>query len=93
MDGASTILKPMRVLIDGVPAVELERGGRSLVTFSLAGTTDVWIEALKELVKDGRHRKLEIGKVDGVPIRETQWAARLEAAGFSPGYRGMTFRA
>jgi hypothetical protein len=45
-----------------------------------------------ELVKDGRMRKLEIAKVDGQPIRETPWAARLESAGFSSGYRGMTFR-
>ena len=31
-------------------------------------------------------------KRDGQPIRETPWAARLESAGFSAGYRGMTFR-
>ena len=80
------------VLIDGEPAVELERGGRSLVTFPLALDTDAWIDAILRLVKDGRLRKLEIGKVDGTPVRETPWAARLEAAGFSPGYRGMTFR-
>lgn len=30
--------------------------------------------------------------VDGEPVRETPLAARLEAAGFSPGYRGMTYR-
>ena len=80
------------VLIDGVPAVELERGGRSLITFPVALDTDAWIDAIQRLVKDGRLRKLEIGKVDGRPVRETPWAARLEAAGFAPGYRGMTFR-
>ena len=32
------------VLIDGRPAVELERGGRSLVTFEgTADTVDAWI--------------------------------------------------
>jgi ATP-dependent Lhr-like helicase len=80
------------VLIDGIPAVELERGGRSLITFPVALDTDAWIDAIQRLVKDGRLRKLEIGKVDGQPVRETPWAARLKAGGFAPGYRGMTFR-
>ena len=53
---------------------------------------DAWIDAVQNLVKDGRLTKLEIAKVDGQPVRETPYAARLEAAGFSTGYRGMTFR-
>ena len=81
------------VLVEGEPVVLLERGGRSLITFAPAADSDVWIEPLMELVKDGRLRKLEIAKVDGVPIRETPFAARLDAAGFSPGYKGMLFRA
>jgi ATP-dependent Lhr-like helicase len=80
------------VLMDGVPAVELERGGRSLITFPGALDNDAWIDAIQRLVKDGRLRKLEVSKVDGQPVRETPWAARFEAAGFSPGYRGMVFR-
>ncbi|MDW3219864.1 MAG: DEAD/DEAH box helicase [Acidimicrobiales bacterium] len=80
------------VLQDGRPLVELERGGKSLITFPGAADGPAWIGALQELVKNGRLKKLEIAKVDGVSIRETEWAARLESAGFSPGYRGMTFR-
>lgn len=80
------------VLHDGRPLVELERGGKSLITFPGAADGPAWIGALQELVKNGRLKKLEIAKVDGVPVRETEWAARLESAGFSPGYRGMTFR-
>ena len=80
------------VLIGGEPMVLVERGGRSLVMFGGAADTDAWIEAVQGLVKDGRLTKLEIAKVDGVPVRDTPVAARLEAAGFSPGYRGMTFR-
>ena len=80
------------VLIDGDPIVLVERGGRSLVTFPGATETDAWIEAVQGLVKNGRLAKLEIAKVDGEPVRETPLAARLEAAGFSPGYRGMTYR-
>ena len=80
------------VLVDGVPLVVLERGGRSLATFEGAESTDAWIEAVIGLVKDGRLRKLEIAKVDGVPVRETPWAARLEAAGFTSAYKGMLYR-
>ena len=80
------------VLADGVPLVVLERGGRSLATFEGAESTDAWIDAVMGLVKDGRLRKLEIAKVDGVPVRETPWAARLEAAGFTSAYKGMLYR-
>ena len=80
------------VLADGLPLVMLERGGRSLTTFAGAESTDGWIEPLIGLVKDGRLRKLEIARVDGRPVRETPWAARLEAAGFTPAYKGMLYR-
>ena len=80
------------VLADGLPLVVLERGGRSLATFEGAESNDAWIEAIIGLVKDGRLRKLEIGKVDGTAVRETPWAARLEAAGFTAAYKGMLYR-
>ena len=80
------------VLADGAPLVMLERGGRSLVTFADAESDDAWIEAIIGLVKDGRLPKLEIAKVNGQPIRETPWAARLEATGFTPAYKGMLYR-
>ena len=80
------------VLHAGRPIVELERGGRTLITFPGADDSPAWINAIGELVENGRFPKLEIARVDGLPVRETPWAARLESAGFSPGYRGMTFR-
>ncbi len=80
------------VLADGAPLILLERGGRSLTTFAGAETNDAWIEAIIGLVKDGRLPKLEIAKVNGQPIRETPWAARLEATGFTPAYKGMLYR-
>jgi len=81
------------VMADGVPLVVLERGGRSLTTFAGAESNDDWIGAVIGLVKDGRLRKLEIAKVDGVAVRETPWVARLEAAGFTSAYKGMLYRA
>ena len=81
------------VLIDGRPAVELERGGRSLVTFDgAADTADAWIEALIGLAKDGRAPRLEIARADSNPINETPYADHLTAAGFKPGYRGLTWQ-
>ena len=80
------------VLADGLPLVMLERGGRSLSTFEGAAPNDAWIESIISLVKDGRLRKLEIAKVDGMAVRETPWAARLEAAGFTSAYKGMSYR-
>ena len=84
------------VLVDGEAAVFLERGGRSLVRFP-AGRDDAtaasWADALTRLVKDGRLRALEIGKVDGVPVAEVADAAdALRAAGFVDGYRGLVLR-
>jgi len=80
------------VLADGVPLVELGRGGRSLVTFEAAEESDIWISALIGLVEQGRLPKLEIAKVNGVPIAETFWPPRLQSAGFTPGYRGLLYR-
>jgi len=81
------------VLVDGTPAAWLERGGRSLVTFGHPVAPDVWLPALQELVDRGQLRKLELVRIDGVPVHEAEgWPAVLEAAGFSPGYRGHLYR-
>lgn len=81
------------VLVDGQAAAELDRGGRSLTTFAHPADPSVWLPALMELVTTGRLRKLEITKVDGVAVHDAPpWPAALQTAGFSPGYRGLTFR-
>ena len=80
------------VLRDGVCVAILERGGRSLVTFPTARQDDAWLQALGDLVITKRLCSLEISKVDGTAVRETPWATRLESAGFTPSYRGLTFR-
>ena len=79
------------VLVDGEPAVYIERGGRSLATFA-ASAADGWIEALQGLVKDGRLRGLELSRIDGVAAHDAPVAERLLAAGFGRGYRGLTYR-
>ena len=79
------------VIADGRPVVFLERGARTLTTFS--GAEDVaWPDALAALVKDGRLRKIELHRIDGATALESPHAERLRVAGFADGYRGLTLR-
>ncbi len=80
------------VLVDGAAVAHLERGGRSVVTFPAAADHPGWVDALVGLVKDGRYRSLEIGRVDGAPVREHPLADRLREAGFVDSYRGLVYR-
>ncbi|MGZ8605369.1 MAG: hypothetical protein ACXWX9_11530, partial [Actinomycetota bacterium] len=79
------------VLADGVPAAYLERGGRTLLTFSDGAGSD-WPDAIASLVKDGRIRRIEITRIDGEPVSGSPFADRLRAAGLADGYRGLTLR-
>ncbi|GBC87448.1 hypothetical protein HRbin12_01454 [bacterium HR12] len=76
------------VLEDGRPAAYLERGARTLLTFEPGVEAD-WPSALASLVKDGRVRRIELARIDGVPALESPHAERLRAAGFVEGYRGL----
>jgi ATP-dependent Lhr-like helicase len=78
------------VLAGGEPVAFLERGARSLLTFG-SGAAE-WTDALAGLVKDGRLRRIELQRIDGLPIGESPLAEGLRAAGFVDGYRGLTLR-
>jgi hypothetical protein len=83
------------VLVDGVAALYLERGGSTLQTLAPADDPDVAALALRglaPLVADGRARELVVRKVDGLPIAESPWRPALLDAGFVAGYRGLTLR-
>jgi len=77
------------VLADGEPVAFLERGGRSLLTWA---EPDAWMEAVVGLVKDGRLRRVELHRINGLPARESSVAVALRAAGFVDSYRGLTLR-
>jgi ATP-dependent Lhr-like helicase len=81
------------VLVEGAPAALLERGAKSLATFAGAFEHPHWADGLAELIKSGRLRKIEIGRVDGAPVRESPVADHLRAAGFVDGYKGLVLRA
>ena len=83
------------VLVDGVAAIYLERGGGTLQTLPAADDPDVAetaARALRGLVDDRRVRELVITKVDGLPIAESPFRELLVAAGFGQGYRGLVLR-
>ena len=83
------------VLVDGVAALFLERGGRSMALFPAAGDPAVAglaLRALGTLVAAGRVRELLVARVDGAPIGESPWRPALLEAGFVPGYRGLALR-
>ncbi len=83
------------VLVDGVAALYVERGGGSLQ--SLPALDDpvvapLALGALRGLVSDGRSRELVVTRVDGLPVGQSPWRPALLAAGFVPGYRGLALR-
>ncbi len=83
------------VLVDGVPALYVERGGTSLQTFPAFGDEAVGppaIRALRQLLVDGRLRELVVSRIDGEPIATSPHRAALLEAGFAPGYRGLVLR-
>ena len=85
------------VLVDGAPAIYVERGGRTTLTF----TTDpavlhVAADALGDTVRSGRTGRLTIDKVDGVPVLggalHGGLGTALAAAGFTPTPSGLRLR-
>jgi ATP-dependent Lhr-like helicase len=83
------------VLIDGVAALYLERGGGTLQTLPASDDPEIAeaaAAALRALVDDRRVRELVITKVDGQPVGESPFRDRLVAAGFGAGYRGLVLR-
>ncbi len=84
------------VLVDGVAALYLERGGSTLQTLAPAADPEVALAAaaaLRQLVQDGRLKELVVKKVDGEDVTASPFRERLLAAGFAPGYRGLVLRA
>jgi ATP-dependent Lhr-like helicase len=78
------------VLAGGEPVAFLERGARSLLTFG--SDPSQWADALAGIVKDGRLRKIELQRIDGLPVGESPLAEGVRSAGFVDGYRGLTLR-
>jgi ATP-dependent Lhr-like helicase len=84
------------VLVDGSPALYLERGGRGLLTLPAAADPEVAqaaIAALPRLVaQGGPMREMRLERVDRLPPAESSIAEQLRAIGFRPTYRAWVLR-
>ena len=81
------------VLADGEPALYLERGGKTLLTFTEDPTIRTCAAtALAALVHDRRVDSLVIERVDGDSVHGNTFAAFLTDAGFATTPRGFRLR-
>ena len=84
------------VLVDGVAALYLERGGATLQTLPAADDPAVVVtaaRAFRALVTDGRTRELVIRKVDGEDVATSAFRRSPARGRFVAGYRGLALRA
>ena len=82
------------VLVDGVPALYLERGGSSLLTFTTDRTTlRAAADALAAQVSAGRIDSLLVRKADGEQALWSDLACVLGEAGFRHTPQGLRLRA
>lgn len=83
----------MTVLVDGVPALYAERGGRSLLSFTDDELTlHVAAEALATAVRDGWLGQLRVRRADGEEILTSKLADVLRDVGFRVTPQGLRLR-
>jgi ATP-dependent Lhr-like helicase len=98
-DGTRRVHQPARkagalvVHVDGECVLYVERGGRSLLSF----TDDMALlqpaaDALALAVRDGALGKLAVERADGVAVVTSALGEALESAGFRPTPRGLRLR-
>ncbi len=81
------------VLVDGVCVLYVERGGRTLLSFTDdAAVLQPAADALALAVRDGALGKLQVERADGVPVTASALGEALESAGFRPTPRGLRLR-
>ncbi len=81
------------VLVNGELCLYVERGGKSLLSWS--DDTDVVqpaADALALAVRDGMLGRLSVERADGAAVAHSPLAEALEAAGFHPTPRGLRLR-
>lgn len=84
------------VLVDGVPAIYVERGEHALRLFApffeSDAARDAAVAALLGAVTRFSRGALSVERIDGLPVAESPHSAVFEGAGFTRGYRGLTYR-
>ncbi len=91
---ASRVAGAQVVLLNGEPALFVERGGKTLVP--LREPEDEWLRqalaALVAHVKRGRGKRLAVERFDSVPVTESELLPLLVEAGFLAGPRRAVLR-
>jgi len=81
------------VLVDGLPALFLDRGGRQATSFAAAhdepGALEAAAATLRALLLDRRRRSLRLERIDGVPALESPLRDAFLRAGFRAEYKGL----
>jgi ATP-dependent helicase Lhr and Lhr-like helicase len=81
------------VVVDGACVLYVERGGRTLLSFSDDDAVlQPAADALALAVRDGVLGRLSVEKADGEPVVASSLGQALEAAGFRPSPRGLRLR-
>lgn len=81
------------VLVDGHLVLYVERGGKTLLSFTDDDRLRPAVDALALAVRDGALGKLTVERADGAAINDSPLGAALEDAGFHPTPRGLRLRA
>jgi ATP-dependent helicase Lhr and Lhr-like helicase len=81
------------VLVDGELVLYVERGGRTLLSWTEDPVTlQPAVDALALSVREGALGKLTVERADGTAIAHSPLATALESAGFHPTPRGLRLR-
>ncbi len=84
----------LAVMVDGAPALYVERGGRSLLSFTAdTDTLRVAVRALADAVRQGWLGSLSVQRADGEAAQGSALAELLRDAGFRATPRGLRLRA
>lgn len=82
------------VMVDGQLIVYVERGGRTVLSFTEdSGLLQPAVDALALAIRDGQLGKLSVETADGEQVRHTAFGDALAKAGFHATPRGLRLRA
>ncbi len=79
------------VLVDGLPALFVEAGGRAITTLPAFAAPGVAARALAALVaaSGGGSRAIRVHRIDGHAACASRWSDAFRAAGFTEDYKGF----
>jgi ATP-dependent helicase Lhr and Lhr-like helicase len=81
------------VLVDGAPVLYVERGGRSLLTWTeRPEDLQPAVDVLALAVREGALGRLNVERADGGGVHSSALGRALEAAGFHATPRGLRLR-